>query len=231
MKSTMPRPRTTQALRAPALRSTTADRWIGLWLALALLLVYLLGYSGLFHSIDEQASLAVTESLLTKGRWRTNQMAWEQIWEPSQNAVGLDGNLYSKKGTAIPLLALPFFALGKLWPGIGAVQSALLLIPLISAATVYVFYQLARRLDFAPTTAILGALAWGTATPSWPYARTLFSEPVAALGLCLALYAMVGARRSAGMRTRSLILAGGGMALVMLARQANTVALIPSGFY
>jgi hypothetical protein len=198
---------------------------------LALLLIYLLGYSGLFHSIDEHASLAVTESLLVEGRWHTNQMAWEQGWEPSQNALGLDGNLYSKKGTAIPLLALPLFGLGKFWPGIGAVQTVLLLMPLISAATAYVFYRLARRLDFAPGTAILGALAWGTATPAFPYARTLFSEPVAALGLCLALYAMVGARPFTQTRTRSLLLAGGGMALVMLARQANTVALLPFGVY
>ncbi|MBX2999105.1 MAG: hypothetical protein KF893_11395 [Caldilineaceae bacterium] len=227
----MPQPRTSQALSAPALRVATADHWIGLWLALALLLFYLLGYSGLFHSIDEHASLAVTESLLIEGRWRTNQMAWEQIWEPSQNAIGLDGNLYSKKGTAIPLLALPFFALGKLWPGIGAVQTALLLIPLISAATAYLFYQLARRLNFAPGTAILGALAWGTATPAWPYARTLFSEPVAAFGLCLALFGMVSARRFPQRSVRWLFVAGGGMALIMLARQANTVTLLPFGLY
>lgn len=232
MKPPMPQSRSTDyALRNPSPDPRVADGWITLWLSLALLLVFLLGYSGLFHSIDEHASLAVTESLLTEGRWRTNQMAWEQTWEPSQNAIGLDSNLYSKKGSAIPLLALPFFALGKFLPGIGAVQTALLLIPLISAATAAIFYRLARRLDFAPGTALLGALAWGTATPGWPYARTLFSEPVAALGLCLALYAMVGARRFVGTRTRSLLLAGGGLALVMLARQANTVALLPFGVY
>jgi hypothetical protein len=236
MKPTMPRPHTIQALRAPTLPNPSTDprcpdRWIGLWLSLALLLVYLLGYSGLFHSIDEHASLAVTETLLTEGRWRTNQMAWEQIWEPSQNALGLDGNLYSKKGTAIPLLALPLFGLGKLWPGIGAVQTALLLIPLISAATAYVFYRVARRLDFAPGTAILGALAWGMATPAWPYARTLFSEPVAALGLCLALYAVISARRFPQRAARWLLVAGGGLALVILARQANAVVVLPFGVY
>ena len=26
-------------------------------------------------------------------------------------------------------------------------------------------------------------MAWGVATPAWPYARTLYSEPLAALGL------------------------------------------------
>jgi hypothetical protein len=234
MKITMPRPRITHDAprTTPSIqRSTVADGWIAIWLSLALLLVYLLGYSGLFHSIDEHASLAVAETLLTEGRWHTNQMAWEQIWEPSQNARGLDGNLYSKKGMAIPLLALPFFGLGKLWPGMGAVQMALLLLPLLSAATAYVFYQLARRLDFARGTALLGALAWGIATPAWPYARTLFSEPVAAMGLCLALYAVISARRFPQRAARWLLVAGGGLALVLLARQANAVIVLPFGIY
>lgn len=207
------------------------DTLLASLVAALLLAIYLLGYSGVFHSIDEQASLAVSETLVREGRWHTNSMAWEQIWEPSQNAMGIDGNLYSKKGLAVPLLAAPLLALGKVWRSVGAVQFALLLNPLLTAATAALLYQLARVLAYSPSTALLAALAWGLATPAWPYARTLFSEPAAALGLCTALYAMATFRRQPAASGRYSFLAGVGLALLILARQANAVTVLPFALY
>lgn len=203
------------------------------WLSLALLIVYLLTYAGVTHSIDELAALTVTESLLVEQRWHTNQMAWDQARIPPQNAPGLDGNLYSKKGLGLSLLALPLFALRQLWPTVGAVQLALLLNSFLTAATAYLFYRLTVALHFSTTTAAIGALTLGLATPLWPYARTLFSESLAAFGLGVALLGAVGYRQAAPDRSAAMPLfwCSCGLALLVLARSANALLAAPFLLY
>lgn len=202
------------------------------WVALLLLTLYLLTYAGVTHSIDELATLTVTESLLVGEPWRTNQMAWDQNRTPPQNAPGVDGNLYSKKGIGISLAALPLFALNRIWPQLGAIQLALFTNAFLTAVTAYLFYQVVITLHFSTMTAALGALALGVATPLWPYARTLFSEPLAALGLCLALLGTFQYRRQALPTSRRaavmpLFWTSCGLALLVLARSANAILLPP----
>lgn len=189
------------------------------WLSLVLLTVYLFTYAGVTHSIDELAALTVTESLLLEQSWHTNQMAWDRRIPP-QNAPGLDGNLYSKKGLGVSLLALPLFALRQLWPAVGAVQVTLLLNSFLTVATVYLFYRLTVALHFSTTTAAIGTLTLGLATPLWPYARTLFSESLAAFGLALALLGAVSYRQAAQERPAAtrLFWSSGGLAILVLAR-------------
>ncbi|MCE7987221.1 MAG: hypothetical protein DYG89_39120 [Caldilinea sp. CFX5] len=202
------------------------------WISLLLLTIYLFTYAGVTHSIDELATLTVTESLLFEQQWRTNQMAWDQARTPPQNAPGVDGNLYSKKGIGIALAALPLFALNRLWPHLGAIQLALLTNAFLTAIMVYLFYRVVITFNFSTTTAALGALALGLATPLWPYARTLFSEPLAALGLCLALLGVFQYRRQAAPANkwaamRPLLWASCGLALLVLARSANAILIPP----
>lgn len=202
------------------------------WIALLLLTLYLLTYAGVTHSIDELATLTVTESLLLERRWHTNQMAWDQERTPPQNALGVDGNLYSKKGMGIALAALPLFALNRLWPHLGAIQLALLTNAFLTAVTVYLFYCVVVTLNFSTATAALATLALGIATPLWPYTHTLFSEPLAALGLCLALLSVFQQRRptaSASQRTAVMPLfwTSCGLALLVSARSANAILIPP----
>ena len=114
----------------------------------------------------------------------------------------------------------------------GAVQLALLVGPLVTALTGVVLYRTARRLAFGAGAAALAVLAWGLGTLAWPYSRTLFTEPTAALGLSLALYGAVTFRRASGRAaTRALVLAGCGLALLTLAKQANAVVVLPFAAY
>ena len=211
----------------------TRDRWVSFWLALLLGLVYLLTYSGMHHSIDEMSVISAAETLLAGGGLHINQMEWEQSWRPSQAAVGLDGNLYLfKRGLAVTALIVPWLAAGKRWGAVGAVQAALLVGPLVTALTGAVLYRAGRRLEFSVGTAALAALAWGVGTLAWPYSRTLFTEPTAALGLSLALYGAVTFRRASGRAAaQALILAGSGLALLTLAKQANAVVGLPLVVY
>jgi len=202
------------------------------WISLLLLFVYLLSYSGVYHAVDEMSALAVTESLLTR-QWSVNQMEWDQSRTPPQNEVGVDGKLYSKKGLGVSLAALPLFAVGKQWAAVGAVQMALLLNPLLTALLAFVFFHLATALGYDERTATIGTLSLGLGTLLWPFARTIFSESLAALGLCLALFGVVG-MRSALVDKRGLLLAfsaGSGAAILLLARTANAVVLPVVGLY
>ncbi len=203
------------------------------WLSLFLFVLYLVSYAGVLHSVDELSGLTVTETLLIEGKWHTNAMAWDQNRTPPQNALGIDGNLYSKKGVGVSLVALPLFALGRALPTVGAVQFALLTNAFLTAITVYLFYQVTITLAFKPTTAVLGALALGLATPLWPYTRTLFSESLAALGLCLALLGTL--RYRVALRTREpirpLVTLSCGLAILVLARSANAILAAPILIY
>ena len=211
----------------------TRDRWVSFWLALLLGSVYLLTHAWLYHSVDEMSVVSAAQTLLAGDGWHANQMEWEQSWRKSQTMTGLDGNLYlNKRGLAVAALILPWLALGSLWKAAGAVQLALLTGPLATALTGVVLYRTARRLRFGPGAAALSVLAWGLGTLAWPYARTVFTEPTAALGLSLALYGAVTFRRaSGGTETRALVVAGCGLALLTLAKQANAVVGVPFVVY
>ena len=207
----------------------TRDRWVGFWLALLLGFVYLLTHSWMYHSVDEMSVVSAAKTVLAGDGWHANQMEWEQSWRKSQTMTGLDGNLYlNKRGLAVAALILPWLAAASLWKTVGAVQLALLTGPLVTALTGVVLYRTARRLTFGVGAAALTVLAWGLGTLAWPYSRTLFTEPTAALGLSLALYGAVTFRRaSGGAATRALLVAGCGLALLTLAKQANAVVVLP----
>ncbi|MFN8441715.1 MAG: hypothetical protein U0175_13130 [Caldilineaceae bacterium] len=202
--------------------------------ALLLLLLYLLSYTGLHSATDEMSALAVIESWASQGTFTTNQMEWEQSWHPSQNIAGLDGNLYSKKGLGVSLVNAPLFLLGKATHILGAIQTAKFGGPLLTALTAFFLFLTVAALTqhFAPPTdqsAIFATLAWGIATPAWPYARTLYSEPLAALGLTLLLGALF--RVQGKHRLRAAWLAGMGLAVVILAKSANAIVALPAGSY
>ena len=211
----------------------TRDRWVGFWLALLLGFVYLLTHSWMYHSVDEMSVVSAAKTVLAGDGWHANQMEWEQSWRKSQTMTGLDGNLYlNKRGLAVAALILPWLAAAGLWKTVGAVQLALLTGPLVTALTGVILYYTARRLKFDVGAAALAVLAWGLGTLAWPYSRTLFTEPTAALGLSLALYGAVTFRRAAGRAAVcALVVAGCGLALLALAKQANAVVVLPFAAY
>jgi hypothetical protein len=59
---------------------------------------------------------------------------------------------------------------------------------LLSTLAVALFCLTAFALGYGRRTALLGTVAFGAGTLLWPYARTLFSEVIAAFGLTLAFY-------------------------------------------
>jgi len=166
----------------------------GALLAILLFSLYLITGSGGFHIIDEVSLYSVTENLARRGAWDTDQIAWSQwVNSPAEvlGAWGQDGHVYSKKGVAPALAFLPMRMLASLLPDVGLLQTTFLANAIITIITALLLAAVARRLGYGPRQAVALALVFGLATLAWPYATHLFGEPLSALSLTAALWALV----------------------------------------
>lgn len=202
------------------LEISNRDRSIAFLIFGFLLACYLFTYTGEIQSSDGLAMFATVESIVRRGELDINQLLWMDL---QQGSYGPDGELYSRKGLGMPILALPLVWLANLWPSIGLVQTALLLNPLLTAWTGGLIYRAGRRLAWTQAAAIITALVFGLATLAWPYTQTFFSDPVSAWGLFSAFYGMLGYRQTG--RKRYLLLAGLAWGLAYLSRVVNLVTL------
>ena len=181
---------------------------------------YLLTFTGLIQSSDGLAMFAATESIVRRGEVDTNQLLWMGL---QQGSFGPDGELYSRKGLGMTLLALPLIWLARLWPAIGLTHAALLLNPLLTGWTGGLLYLAARRLGWSPFAGVATALAYGLATLAWPYTQTFFSDPMAGWGLFAALYWLLAFQQER--RKRILLWAGLVWGLAYLSRSVNLITL------
>jgi len=214
---------TSQTKRSGMSQLTSRDNAIAIGLTVLLFAVYLFTYRGGFHS---------TESVAKRGTFDTNQIVWSQ-WTTSQREAqgffGQDGNVYSKKGLAMSLFAMPFYWLALKVPGLGMLQTASLLNAVVTALTGGILYLSARRLAYSARASILLGLIFGLATSAWVYARYLFSEPVAGWLLMMAAFFLLGFKRE----RHWVFLLGAGLAggLAVAARANNLLCLPLFGLY
>ena len=194
------------------------DGLLALCLFALLFSIYLLTFSGRYHSSDEVSMLAVTDSLARRGAWDIELMRW---MGEQQGSFGPDGHLYSRKGIGTTLAALPLYWLALQGGRLGNVQAAMLTLGLVTAATAALIFLTLRRLGFGWAASLGTGLAFGVATMAWPYARTLFSEPLAGLGLILSFYFLIRYRDERD--GWSALLAGAGLAVALLARLNNAI--------
>jgi hypothetical protein len=196
------------------------DRSIAFLVICFLYSCYLLTYTGVMQSSDGLSMFATVESMVRRGEVDTNQLLWMGL---QQGSFGPDGDLYSRKGPGMTLLALPLVWLGQQWSALGLVQMALLLNPLLTAWTGGLLYRAIIRLGWSRFVAVVTALAFGLATLAWPYTQTFFSDPVAMWGLFSAFYGILAFSQSR--RKRYLFLGGLAWGLAYLARSINLITL------
>jgi hypothetical protein len=194
------------------------DRRLGLTLACLLFALYLLSYSGRFHTSDGLATFAMSDSLVRHGWFDIDQIRW--IAE-QQGGFGPDGRAYAAKGLMTALVAAPLAWLGRHVPWWGETHTALLLNPLVIALTGWLLFAFVRQWGYRRRTALLTALLFGTATLAWPYSKTLLSEPLTGLGLLAALYLLVRFRQQG--RIADVFGAGVALACALVARPASGI--------
>jgi 4-amino-4-deoxy-L-arabinose transferase-like glycosyltransferase len=191
---------------------------ISLGLFALLFSLYLFTFSGIYHSSDEISMLVATDSLARRGAWDIELVRW---MGEQQGSFGPDGHLYSRKGIGTTLAALPLYWAAVQSRALGNVQTAMLTSAFITAVTAVVIYLYLRRLRYGNGASLFTALIYGSATMAWPYARYLFSESLAGLGVMLSAYFLL---RFRDLDDRaSPLLAGLGLGIALLARLNNAI--------
>ena len=198
----------------------TKDRSIAFLIFGFLLACYLFTYTGVIQSSDGLAMFSTSESIVRRGELDMNQLLW---MGNQQGNLGPDGELYSRKGLGVTLLALPLVWLATLWSAIGTVHAALLVTPLLTAWTGALLYRTGRRFSWTAGVSICVSLTFGLATLAWPYTQTFFSDPVCGWGLYGALYGLLSYSQTG--RKRYLIGGGAAWGIAYLARVVNLLTL------
>lgn len=165
------------------------DPQIAIALSLLLLAAYLLTADLRFQSIDELAVFSLARSLAGRGALDVDGLYWttQYLGEGTVAAPGADGHLYSLKDPGLSLLITPLVALAYR-VGSSPVRTAFLISPLLTALTGALLYLAARSLGYGRRAGVLGALTFGLASMAWPYAETLFTQPLGAFGVLLATW-------------------------------------------
>ena len=187
-------------------------RWLFVATSCALLLVHNGGVSGLDgETMFRAAQMAVDHQRVDVG--------------PGFNSLaGINAHQYSRANIGLPLLAgLVYLLMAPVtWlaPGYSDfIRTAAVgaIMPLLCAGIVVAVYQLSRSLGARVSAALIVAIGTVGGTYLLPYSKEFFAEPLAALGIVIAVErALVG---------RPLA-AGGGLAIAVLAR-AQSLLLIP----
>lgn len=196
------------------------DRSIALLILGFLLACYMFTFTGVIDSSDGLSTFATTESLVRRGALDSNQVLW---MGNQQGNIGPDGNLYTRKGLGMVLLAWPLVWAARVWPFVGLAHAAMLLNPLLTAWTGALLFRTGRRLGWSRSLAISAALIFGLLTMAWPYTQSFFSDPVAGWGLFAAAYGLLAYAQSG----RKLYLLGSGLAwgIAYLTRTINLMTL------
>jgi len=180
-------------------------------------------YTGRIDSSDGLSTFATAENWVRRGALDNNQLLW---MGNQQGNIGPDGNLYTRKGLGMVLLAAPLVWVASVWPQIGLVHAALLLNPLLTAWTGALLFRTGRRLGWSRAASIGGALLFGLFTMAWPYTQTFFSDPVSGWGLLAAAYGLL----AYGQSGRKLYLLGAGLAWA-IAYLTRTLTLVTLPLY
>jgi heme/copper-type cytochrome/quinol oxidase subunit 2 len=131
-----------------------------------------------------------------------------------------------------PLVAIPFYLAGSLLAAFFPLEShtyvtrlvVTLFGALVTAVTVARLYQLGRVLGQSERGATFMAATFTVGTFAWPYARTFFREPLVALALVSAAYALVRWRERPSWR---LALAGWGWVLLAVTTKLAALVVLP----
>lgn len=158
------------------------------WLFVVALCVYVATAAGRPRVIDENMVLCQTESLIARGQLAVPQAVERGMW---YGLRGQDGKEYTPYGPAQAVFTVPFLWVGQQvvsLAGVGgelafqvANVGAAMATCLWAAAALSLFYVVLIRLGCTHWPALVLAIGLGFSTSLWPYAGTLFSEPLVVL--------------------------------------------------
>jgi len=158
-----------------------SDIWRGaLSVFSILLIVYLFTFSGQFTSVDELALYVMTESVVQDGNLNTPQLTFAAYHNPVGDIE-----------PGLPLVASPLYFISQQSGHLNNIQVVMLLNPLVTAMTAGVLFGIGRLLGYSINGSAFAALTFGLTTLAWPYARSLYREPLVGFAWSLGLLGLV----------------------------------------
>lgn len=197
------------------------DRHIKTYLFFFFLTIYLLSagdhFTEQYYSSDERIMMFTTCALMEKGSLFIRETYGQNV---------------SKYGITQSVAAIPMYILGRTAAGFfPLVKRDYVLIyffyftnAVITSLLIVCFYSLSRFLRYQPKTAFYASMVLGLCTICFPYAKTFFSEPLAALLLLASLYYLMSYDRH--LRRKDIFLSGVLFALLLLTRVDNLPILL-----
>lgn len=189
--------------------------------ALFLFAIYWLTASGSFHSVDEHVVFATARNLAYHGRLDQSTLFWGSPYA-GLGLMGTDGELYSKYGIGHSALVVPTIMLARVIPGAGLATTTMMLNMVATALAAFFLILTAGKLGYSSRTSVSVGLLYGLATFSWVYAKTMFSEPLVALGWIVAVWLVVPQ-----VTRRRALLAGFALAITVSVRPGMVLAAVP----
>lgn len=215
-----------------------------------LALGYMLLLGGHVYSGDELMMARVTEAIVTRGELSVRPIAG---FEDYARVIGPDGRQYTWYGLGLSLVAVPFYALAMAVEGI-IPKSAIAVFdapkilyydrndlselvrmyavtfvnPLVTALTAVLISLALCRSGLSQRASAIAAIVYGTTGLTPFYAKTFFSEPLAALFLTAAFVCWMKQREDETIVSKWAFFAGVATGASVLARVANTVVMVPA---
>ena len=155
------------------------DRTVGALLFVGVLGVYVAVTRGTYYAYDSQAMVAVTMNIVNHGSLKTTGFV---------DAFHL-ATPYSPYGIAVSILAVPPYALSKVFGHANLLIS--LVNPTLMACAVLMVYRTARALTWSAVHGLTAAVGFGLFTMALQSTTELFSEPGVTLCLMLMVYGVV----------------------------------------
>ncbi len=204
------------------------------------LCVYVLNASGHPYSADEITMIATAVSIARGQGGALDENAGRLLErQPNPMAMrGADGRYFAKYSPLIPELLVPAAAIGdrlqRLAPPGSPPMFAVFFVAgflnaLVTALTVAALFHLCLGFGLDLRAATLTASLFGLTTIAFPYSKTSFSEPAAALLLTACFAGLTEWRRAGG--ARAMAVSALAAALLPLARLSAVVALPPLVIY
>jgi len=211
-----------------------------LYLFVFFLCVYVLNASGHPYSADEITMIATAVSI-ARGQGGALDDNAGRLLERAPNPMamrGADGRYYAKYSPLIPELLAPAAAVGdrlqRLAPPGSPPLFAVFFVAgflnaLMTALTVAALFYLCLGFGLDLRAATLTASLFGLTTIAFPYSKTSFSEPAAALLLTTCFAGLTEWRRAGG--ARAMAVCALAAAMLPLERLSAAVALPPLFIY
>lgn len=201
------------------------------------LAIYLQTFGAVFQSIDEDIYMRMARSLVEGQMFAITPVEYAPDFSV---APGLDGRMYANRPPGFPIVAAPFYLLGRVLdtsrseplplqlasdrPTVYELSLSLMNVP-IAAATVALLFATLLRLGYGRLASAGAALLLAFGTMIWSYAsKSLFAEPLLALCSLAAFYLALRYRQGA---SRLMLLAAGAILGWGVLTKVTALALFP----